>query len=109
MSIHSSLSASAQNKKQKSVLKRAERLKIMLEKGTWQQGQSVFGLPKIKTVRIKIKKEKAKELPAEGAVTAEGAATATASETKAEATPKQTPATPKTQKGSGGAASSTKQ
>lgn len=93
MSIHSSLSASAQNKKQKSVLKRTERLKIMLEKGTWHEGDSVFGLPKIKTVRIKIKKEKVKELPAEGAIT-EGAATPAATETPA-------PATPKTQKSSG--------
>lgn len=98
MSIHSSLSASAQNKKQKSVLKRSERIKMMLEKGTWQKGQSVFGLPKIKTIRIKIKKEKAAEKPAE--VTAvEGATTAPAAETQAATTPK-TPTTPKTQKGS---------
>jgi len=88
MSIHPSLSAAAQNKKQKSVLKRSERIRAMLEKGTWKEGQSVFGLPKIKTVRIKIKKEKAAEKPAEAAV-AEGAATpATAPGTPAQATPK---------------------
>jgi small basic protein (TIGR04137 family) len=105
MSIHPSLSASAQNKKQKSVLKRSERLKKMLEKGSWHEGDSVFGLPKIKTVRIKIKKEKAKELPVEG-VTAEGAAAPAAAETQT--TPKtQTQTTPKTQKSSGG--QSTKQ
>lgn len=95
MSIHPSLSASAQNKKHKSVLKRSERLRLMLEKGSWQEGQSVFGLPKIKTVRIKIKKEKAAEKPVEGQVT-EGAATpAATAETQAEATPKS-----KTQKSS---------
>lgn len=98
MSIHPSLNASAQNKKQKSVLKRSERLRTMLEKGSWHEGDSVFGLPKIKTVRIKIKKEKAKELPAEG-VAAEGAATPTTT-TETQATPKQAPATPKTQKSS---------
>ena len=108
MSIHPSLSASAQNKKQKSVLKRSERLRIMIEKGSWQQGKSVFGLPKIKTVRIKIKKEKAKELPVEG-VAAEGAVAPTAGETKTEATPKQpTPAASKVQKGPAGAAPSKK-
>jgi hypothetical protein len=31
----------------------------MKEKGLWKEGDSVFGLPKIKTVRIKIKKGKA--------------------------------------------------
>jgi small basic protein (TIGR04137 family) len=88
MSIHPSLSASAQNKKQKSVLKRSERIRTMLEKGTWHEGQSVFGLPKIKTVRIKIKKEKAAEKLAEG-VTAEGAATpAATAETQAPAASK---------------------
>lgn len=93
MSIHPSLSASAQNKKQKSVLTRTERLRSMIEKGTWKEGKSVFGLPKIKTVRLKIKKEKAKELPAE-ATAAEGAAAPAAGET-------QTMTTPKVQKSSG--------
>jgi len=42
----------------------------MQEKNKWKEGDSVFGLPKIKTVRIKIKKEKAEkavEATAEGA------------------------------------------
>jgi small basic protein (TIGR04137 family) len=59
MSIHPSLSTSAKTKKSRSVLKRAERLKILMEKDSWKEGQSIFGLPKIKTIRIKIKKEKA--------------------------------------------------
>jgi small basic protein (TIGR04137 family) len=93
MSIHPSLSTAAQNKKQKSVLKRSERIKLMQDKGTWHEEDSVFGLPKIKTIRIKIKKDKVAEKPAEGAVV-EGAAAGAAIETKAEASPK-------TQKGSG--------
>jgi small basic protein (TIGR04137 family) len=58
MSIHPSLKLSEKDKKHRSVLKRAERLKMMMEKGQWKEGDSVFSLPKIKTLRIKIKKEK---------------------------------------------------
>jgi len=79
MSIHPSLATPDKNKKARSVLKRTERIKIMLQKGEWKEGDDVYGLPKIKTVRIKIKKEKATEKPAEAAAT-EGAAPA--SETK---------------------------
>jgi small basic protein (TIGR04137 family) len=61
MSIHPSLSLSKKDKKQRSVLKRTERLRIMVEKGQWKEGDNVYGLPKIKTVRLKIKKEKAAE------------------------------------------------
>lgn len=61
MSIHPSLSLSDKDKKSRSVLKRIERLKIMMEKGLWKEGDPVFGLPKIKTVKIKIKKERPKE------------------------------------------------
>lgn len=81
MSIHPSLSISDKDKKQRSVLKRIERIRSMLEKGKWKEGDNVYGLPKIKTVRIKIKKEKA-EKP-EAAAAAEGAApTATEAEEK---------------------------
>ena len=82
MSIHPSLASSEKSKKQRSVLKRSERLKTMLEKGQWKEGEDVFGLPKIKTVRIKIKKEKVEKAEtavagapgaAEGAAPAEGA------------------------------------
>jgi len=58
MSIHPSLKLSEKDKKHQSVLKRTERLKMMMEKGQWKEGDSVFSLPKIKTLRIKIKKEK---------------------------------------------------
>jgi len=74
MSIHPSLSSSEKDKKQRSVLKRAERLRMMMDKNQWKEGDDVYGLPKIKTVRIKIKKEKAAE-KVEAAAT-EGAAPA---------------------------------
>ena len=77
MSIHPSLAISEQDKKQRSVLKRAERIRSMMEKGNWKEGDKVYGLPKLKTVRIKIKKEKvekAAETTAEGTPAASGAA-----------------------------------
>jgi len=79
MSIHPSLSSPDKDKKQRSVLKRTERIRMMQEKGQWKEGDNVYGLPKIKTVRIKIKKEKAEKVEA---TTAEGAAPAVATGTK---------------------------
>ena len=58
MAIHPSLKSADKDKKARSVLKRTERLKTMMEKKMWKEGDDVFGLPKIKTIRIKIKKEK---------------------------------------------------
>jgi small basic protein (TIGR04137 family) len=75
MSIHPSLASASKSTKQRSVLKRTERLRSMMEKNTWKDGDKVFGLPKIKAIRIKMmKKEKAADKPAEGA--AAGAAPA---------------------------------
>jgi len=89
MSIHPSLKLSEKSKKQRSVLKRGERLRIMLEKDQWKPGDEVCGLPKIKTIRIKIKKEKAAEKVE--ATASEGAALA-ATETKEQAPAKGAPA-----------------
>lgn len=78
MSVHPSLNIKSQNKKQRSVLKRSERLKILGEKGTWHKGDSVFSLPKVKIFRIKIKKEKAAEKPVEATATTTEATSAAA-------------------------------
>ena len=75
MSIHPSLAISEQDKKQRSVLKRSERIRTMMEKGNWKEGDNVYGLPKLKSVRIKIKKEKVEKA---ADATAEGAAGAAA-------------------------------
>jgi small basic protein (TIGR04137 family) len=73
MSQHPSLRSSEKDKKQRSVLKRYERIKTLQDKEKWDEKKdSVFGLPKVKVTRFKIKKEKA--AAAEGAETAEGAA-----------------------------------
>lgn len=59
MSQHPSLRSSDKDKQHRSVLKRYERLKILKEKEMWKDEESVFGLPKVKVQRFKIKKEKA--------------------------------------------------
>ena len=71
MSQHPSLRISDKDKKQRSVLKRHERVKLLKDKEKWDEEDSVFGLPKVKVTRFKIKKEKAAV-----AETAEGAAPA---------------------------------
>ncbi len=91
MSIHPSLASAVKGKQAKSVLKRAERIKHMMAKGLWKDDSKVFGLPKIKAVRLKVKKEKAAEKPAEEGATAETAAPAAApaaADQKAKAAPK---------------------
>jgi len=74
MSIHPSLGSKDKGKRHRSVLKRFERLKEMLEKEKWKEGNSVFGLPKLKSLCWKLKKAK-KAVDAE-TVAAEGAAEA---------------------------------
>jgi small basic protein (TIGR04137 family) len=76
MSIHPSLAVAEKDKKQRSVLKRSERIRAMIDKGNWKEGDKVYGLPKLKTVRIKIKKEKSAKAEAAAlkGVSAEAAA-----------------------------------
>jgi small basic protein (TIGR04137 family) len=89
MSIHPSLGAAVKGKQQKSVLKRTERIKHMMTKGLWKEDSKIFGMPKIKALRIKIKKEKAAEKPAEGAeATGAAAAPAPQADQKAKPAPK---------------------
>ena len=75
MSVHPSLSSKGKGKRVRSVLKRFERLKELQEKEKWKPGSSVFGLPKLKTLRWKLKKaKKAVEVEAETAASPEQAA-----------------------------------
>lgn len=78
MSIHPSLASKDKDQKARSVLKRTERLRTMLDKGQWKEGDSVYGLPKIKAIRIRIKKEKAEKTETAGAAADAGAAAAPA-------------------------------
>lgn len=75
MSQHPSLLGSQKGKQQRSVIKRYEKMKQLMEKDKWEENKSsVYKLPKIKTIRFKVKKEKAaeKEAAAEGAAPAAG-------------------------------------
>ena len=76
MSVHPSLTISEKDKKTRSVLKRTERIRQMQEKGNCKEGNPVYGLPKLKALRIKIKKEKIEkaDTPATGAAAAAPAA-----------------------------------
>ncbi len=45
----------------RNVLKRHERLQYLMTKGLWQEGRSIFGLPKIKQEKVKAKKAATKD------------------------------------------------
>ena len=60
MSIHRSLKSANTMKRHRSVLSRLERAKILQEKGSLDlQSSSVLGLPKVKHLKMRIRKEKA--------------------------------------------------
>ncbi|MDP6353789.1 MAG: small basic protein [Planctomycetota bacterium] len=65
MSVHRSLKSTAALVRQRSVLTRTERLKILEEQEKWEEGDSILGLPKVKVVRVKLAKKK-KEKVEEG-------------------------------------------
>ena len=80
MSIDKSLKRKSALARQRSVLTRPERIKVMQDEERWKDGLSPFGLPKTRVVKIVIKKvKKAKEEKVEGA---EGAAAAPAADAK---------------------------
>jgi len=62
MALHPSLKRAEKLGGSRSVMKRTERIKWLKEKGQWNEGDRVLGLPKIKIVKLKaIKKEKSTE------------------------------------------------
>ncbi len=68
MGLHPSLKVDSAGAQQRSVLSRIERVKDLMRKGLWKDGQSVTGLPKTKVTRIKAKKAVKETAPAvEGA------------------------------------------
>ena len=85
MSQHPSLRSVAKDKQHRSVLKRYERVHLLRDKEAWDETKSVFGLPKVKVVKFKIKKEKAAaaDATATDAAAAPGAAPAAAPAAKA--------------------------
>ncbi len=68
MSIDKSLVSKSKLVRQRNVLTRPERIKHLQDEGEWDEKKSVYGLPKVKIVKIKKKaKVKKKVEAAEGA------------------------------------------
>mgnify|MGYP001447064871 CR=1 FL=1 len=83
MGLHPSLKRSDNLGGDRSVMKRTERIKWLMKKGKWNENDRVFGLPKIKIVKLKaIKKEKPKEEETEAAAAEKTEETSTPKETK---------------------------
>ena len=59
MSLHPSLKVDTAGAQQRTVLSRIERIKDLMKKGLWVDGQSVTSLPKTKIVKVKARKKKA--------------------------------------------------
>ena len=74
MSQHPSLRFDSVGAKHRNVLKRFERIKKLEEQNKWRDRSSVFGLPKVKSMKIKVKK--VKETPEEAAAAGGAAAPA---------------------------------
>jgi small basic protein (TIGR04137 family) len=76
MSIDKSLRRKNQLARARNVLTRGERIKVLMDEERWKEGQGPYNLPKVKVVKVvvkKAKKAKEEEKPAE-----EGAAEAAA-------------------------------
>ena len=78
MSLHKSLISSGRLQRERNVLSRWERIEHLREEERWEEGRSVFALPKVKVAHHKRHKKPKKEVaPAEGEVAAaEGEAAA---------------------------------
>jgi small basic protein (TIGR04137 family) len=77
MSIHSSLrTEGSAGGALRNVLKRHERVRHLMTQGQWQDGRSVYGLPKIKQVKMKIRKAAKEKEEAASATPAAGTAQA---------------------------------
>jgi small basic protein (TIGR04137 family) len=75
MSIHSSLRGGGTKATGalRNVLKRHERVRHLLTQGLWAEGQTVFGLPKIKQTKMKARKAVKEKEAAAGEGTAAAA------------------------------------
>lgn len=58
MTIDKSLKIQAGSVKARNVLTRPERLKKLIADDRWQEGDSVFGLPKVRVAKLSMKKKK---------------------------------------------------
>ncbi len=61
MAIHRSLFIRTTLKRHRGVFSRAEKIEILKKEGKWQEGNSIYGLPKVKG-QVKLKKVKAEKV-----------------------------------------------
>ncbi|MCC6418209.1 MAG: small basic protein [Gemmataceae bacterium] len=66
MSIDKSLRRKNQLQRARNVLTRGERIKTLQDDERWQDGRSPYGLPKVKVIKLAVKKKAKKEEKAEG-------------------------------------------
>ncbi|MDP6443584.1 MAG: small basic protein [Pirellulaceae bacterium] len=67
MTIDKSLKIRGGVSRSRNVLTRAERLEKLQESDRWAEGDPVFGLPKVRVVKVSLKKKKkAKKVEEEG-------------------------------------------
>ena len=78
MSQHTSLKFSSVGVKHRNVLKRHERIKKLKEIEKWQDRKSVLGLPKVKSMKIKVRKAKSEKAADKAAPSADTPAAAAA-------------------------------
>jgi small basic protein (TIGR04137 family) len=76
MSIDKSLKRRRGGSSNRSVLTRAERIKTLQDAEKWTEGRSPFGLPKVRVVKIVLKKAKKENAEGDEAKPAAGAAPA---------------------------------
>jgi len=58
MTIDKSLKIKAGSTKTRNVLTRSERLEKLIETDRWQEGDGIYGLPKVRVQKISLKKKK---------------------------------------------------
>ncbi len=75
MSIDKSLVSKGKLVRHRSVLTRTERVQHLTDEGLWDETKSVYGLPKVKTIKVK-KKAKAVKEKTEEETTADATAAA---------------------------------
>ncbi len=61
MSIDKSLLTKGKLTRHRNVLTRPERIKCLEKEGLWEDGISVFGLPKVKAIKVRRKAKSEKE------------------------------------------------
>ncbi len=66
MSQHPSLRSDSVGTKHRNVFKRFERVKKLQAMGKWSDASSAYNLPKVKSLKIKMKKVKEPKVPAAG-------------------------------------------